>query len=174
MILTPDPKRRVFAYPAPVDLRKGYDGLFGLVEQGLKLDPMCGDLYLFVNEPRKLCKILVWDGSGLCIFAKRLTLGISMLDRQSQGGVLITVDPRLVRTIADGTSSDRGVLLGRAIAHELGHLLLGRANHARFGLMRGYWSRDELLRARAADWQFTGSEAAQMRRDVLGRLQAAN
>ena len=75
MILTPDPKRRVFAYPAPVDLRKGYDGLFGLVEQGLKCDPMCSDLYLFVNEPRKLCKILVWDGTGLCIFAKRLTLG---------------------------------------------------------------------------------------------------
>lgn len=75
MILTPNPARRVFAYPAPVDLRKGYDGLFGLVEQGLKRDPMCGDLYLFVNEARKLCKILVWDGSGLCIFAKRLTLG---------------------------------------------------------------------------------------------------
>ena len=36
---------------------------------------MCGDLYLFVNEPRKLCKILLWDGSGLCIFQKRLTLG---------------------------------------------------------------------------------------------------
>lgn len=75
MILTPDPKRRVFAYPAPVDLRNGYDGLFGLVEQGLKCDPMCGDLYIFVNESRKLCKILVWDGTGLCIFAKRLTIG---------------------------------------------------------------------------------------------------
>jgi len=75
MILTPDPKRRVFAYPAPVDLRKGYDGLFGLVEQGLRQDPMCGDLYLFVSESRKLCKVLVWDGSGLCIFQKRLTLG---------------------------------------------------------------------------------------------------
>jgi transposase len=58
-----------------VDLRKGYNGLFGLVEQGLRCDPMCGDLYVFVNEARKLCKILVWDGSGLCIFQKRLTLG---------------------------------------------------------------------------------------------------
>lgn len=75
MILTPNPARRVFAYPAPVDLRKGYDGLYGLVEQGLRCEPMCGDLYLFVNESRKLCKILVWDGSGLCIFQKRLTLG---------------------------------------------------------------------------------------------------
>jgi transposase len=75
VILTPNPARRVFAYPAPADLRKGYNGLFGLVEQGLRCDPMCGDLYLFVNEARKLCKILVWDGSGLCIFQKRLTLG---------------------------------------------------------------------------------------------------
>lgn len=75
MILTPNPSRRVFGYPAPADLRKGYNGLFGLVEQGLRCDPMCGDLYLFVNEARKLCKILVWDGSGLCIFQKRLTLG---------------------------------------------------------------------------------------------------
>lgn len=75
MILTPNPSRRVFGYPAPVDLRKGYNGLFGLVEQGLRQDPMCGDLYLFVSESRKLCKILVWDGSGLCIFQKRLTIG---------------------------------------------------------------------------------------------------
>ncbi len=75
MILTPNPSRRVFAYPAPADLRKGYNGLFGLVEQGLRCDPMCGDLYLFVSESRKLCKILVWDGSGLCIFQKRMTLG---------------------------------------------------------------------------------------------------
>ena len=75
MILTPNASRRVFAYPAPVDLRKGYDGLFGLVEQGLRRDPMCGDLYIFVNESRKLSKILLWDGSGLCIFQKRLSLG---------------------------------------------------------------------------------------------------
>lgn len=66
---------RVFAYPAPVDLRKGYDGLYGLVEQGLKQDPMSGDLFLFVNDSRKLCKVLVWDGSGLCIFQKRLAKG---------------------------------------------------------------------------------------------------
>jgi transposase len=76
MILTPNPSRRVFGYPAPVDLRKGYDGLYGLVEQGLHCDPMGGDLYLFVNESRKLCKILVWDGSGLCIFQKRMSRGM--------------------------------------------------------------------------------------------------
>ncbi len=75
MILAPSRSVRVFAYPAPVDLRQGYDGLYGLVEQGLKRDPMTGDLFLFVNESRKLCKVLVWDGSGLCIFQKRLAKG---------------------------------------------------------------------------------------------------
>jgi len=75
MILAPSRAVRVFAYPAAVDLRKGYDGLYGLVERGLHQDPMSGDLFLFVSASRKLCKVLVWDGSGLCIFQKRLTRG---------------------------------------------------------------------------------------------------
>ena len=75
MILAPSRAVRVFAYPAAVDLRNGYNGLFGLVQNGLKSDPMSGDLFLFVNESRKLCKVLLWDGTGLCIFQKRLERG---------------------------------------------------------------------------------------------------
>jgi transposase len=66
---------RVFAYPEPIDLRKGYDGLFGLVKTGLGRDPLSGDLFLFVNKRRGACKVLVWDGTGLCIFQKRLERG---------------------------------------------------------------------------------------------------
>ncbi|CAN5300032.1 hypothetical protein BH09MYX1_BH09MYX1_48400 [soil metagenome] len=66
---------RVYAYPEPVDLRKGYDGLFGRVKTGLERDPLRGDLFLFVNRPRKGCKVLLWDGTGLCIFQKRLERG---------------------------------------------------------------------------------------------------
>jgi transposase len=66
---------RVFAFPAAVDLRKGYDGLYGLVQTGLKRDPLSGELFLFVNQARKLCKVLLWDGTGLCIFQKRLEKG---------------------------------------------------------------------------------------------------
>ena len=58
MILGTSRAVRVFAYPAPVDLRKGYDGLYGLVQTGLKRDPLSGELFLFVNESRKLCKVL--------------------------------------------------------------------------------------------------------------------
>lgn len=75
MILGTSRVVRVFAYPEPVDLRKGYDGLFGLVKVGLGRDPLSGDLFLFVNRPRKGCKVLLWDGTGLCIFQKRLERG---------------------------------------------------------------------------------------------------
>ena len=66
---------RVFARPTPTDLRKGYDGLYGLVKQALGHDPLSGDLFLFVNRERTGCKVLVWDGTGLCIFQKRLERG---------------------------------------------------------------------------------------------------
>jgi transposase len=66
---------RVFAYPEPADLRKGYNGLYGLVQSGLGHDPLSGDLFLFVNRRRTGCKVLVWDGTGLCIFQKRLERG---------------------------------------------------------------------------------------------------
>ena len=58
------------------DLRKGYNGLFGLVQQsGLGRDPLSGDLFLFVNRKRTSCKVLLWNGTGLCIFQKRLERG---------------------------------------------------------------------------------------------------
>ncbi len=49
MILGTSRVVRVFAYPEPVDLRKGYDGLFGLVKTGLGRDPLSGDLFLFAT-----------------------------------------------------------------------------------------------------------------------------
>ena len=75
MILCTSRSVRVFAYPEPADLRKGYNGLYGLVQSGLGQDPLSGDLFLFVNRRRTGCKVLVWDGTGLCIFQKRLERG---------------------------------------------------------------------------------------------------
>jgi transposase len=45
------------------------------VQTGLRRDPLGGELFLFVNRSRKLCKVLLWDGTGLCIFQKRLERG---------------------------------------------------------------------------------------------------
>lgn len=66
---------RVWACGQPTDLRKGYNGLVGLVKQVLGHDPLNGDLFLFVNRRRTGCKVLLWDGTGLCIFMKRLERG---------------------------------------------------------------------------------------------------
>lgn len=75
MMLGTSRSLRVWAYPAPTDLRKGYNGLYGLVQTALEHDPLSGDLFLFVNRARTACKVLVWDGTGLCIFQKRLERG---------------------------------------------------------------------------------------------------
>lgn len=66
---------RVFARGAPTDLRKGFNGLYGLVQRELGRDPLSGDAYLFVNRTRKSAKVLLFDGTGLCIYAKRLAQG---------------------------------------------------------------------------------------------------
>ncbi len=65
----------VYAFGAPADLRKGFDGLSGLVTGELDQDPLSGDLFLFVNRAQTLAKVLVWDGTGLCVYSKRLEQG---------------------------------------------------------------------------------------------------
>ncbi len=65
----------VYAYGAPVDMRKGFDGLSALVMNDLGRDPLAGDFYVFTNRTRKRAKVLLWDGTGLCIYAKRLEQG---------------------------------------------------------------------------------------------------
>lgn len=66
---------RVFARNQPTDLRAGFDRLYGLVRQELGKDPLTGDLYLFVSRDRRAAKVLHWDGTGLCVYAKRLARG---------------------------------------------------------------------------------------------------
>jgi len=67
---------RVFAYKKVTDMRKGYEGLGALVRENLKSDPMSGDLYLFVNRRRNRTKVLLYDGTGMCIYMKRLDKGL--------------------------------------------------------------------------------------------------
>jgi transposase len=65
----------VYAYAQPTDMRKGFDGLSALVTQGLERDPLSGDAFIFVSRDRVRAKVLHWDGTGLCIYAKRLERG---------------------------------------------------------------------------------------------------
>lgn len=56
-------------------MRKGFDGLYGLVENAMAMDPLNGYLFVFINANRSRIKILFWDRDGLALFYKRLEKG---------------------------------------------------------------------------------------------------
>jgi transposase len=58
-----------------VDMRRGFNGLYGLVRDHLGEDPLSGHVFLFSNRSRTRVKALVWDGSGLWVCAKRIERG---------------------------------------------------------------------------------------------------
>jgi transposase len=74
-MLTLPPSVRIYVATQPCDLRKQFDGLALLVEQGLKEDPRNGHLYVFRNRRGSHVRILFWDRSGYCLVSKRLEKG---------------------------------------------------------------------------------------------------
>ena len=56
-------------------MRRSFNTLSALVQQSFKRDLLEGDLFLFVGKDRKRAKVLYFDGTGLCLFAKRLSSG---------------------------------------------------------------------------------------------------
>lgn len=66
---------RIFIALGATDMRKGFDGLCGLIYGALEQDPLSGHLFLFVNRRRDKLKILYWDGDGLAIWYRRLEQG---------------------------------------------------------------------------------------------------
>jgi transposase len=67
--------QRYYIYQGGVDMRKGFDGLHGLVVNHLGRTGLEGDVYLFFNRQRTQVKMLVWDRSGFVIYYKRLERG---------------------------------------------------------------------------------------------------
>lgn len=62
----------VHCYSEPVSMGKSFKGLIDIVEKKMKLKTMSKDLFLFFNKKRTYVKVLFWDGTGLCILAKKL------------------------------------------------------------------------------------------------------
>lgn len=78
----------VFAAPEPCDMRKGYNGLFALTRDLIRQEPLSGHLFLFVAKNRKRAKVLFWDGTGLCVFQKRLEQGRFVAPWERKDGAL--------------------------------------------------------------------------------------
>jgi transposase len=108
----------VYAYAAPIDMRKGFDGLSALVAEGLERDPLNGDVYLFVSRDRVRAKVLHWDGTGLCIYAKRLERGRFAHLWRDTGDAPITLTVSELDLLLDGsTMVGRVTLSPPALTH---------------------------------------------------------
>ena len=134
----------------------------------------CGDM---ASDPAATACSTPLDASELSVRLVRLPgtasargelqLGYSLVDTAVGAGTLATIYADRVAWLAGEAGADMPTLVGFAIAHEIGHLLLGTNAHSGTGLMRAVWSRAELRRNEAADWLFGPSEAARMRSSVL-------
>ncbi len=69
------PATRIYLAVGATDMRKGFEGLYGLVRERLRCEPLSGHLFLFCNAQRNRLKLFFWDGSGLWVCAKRLEKG---------------------------------------------------------------------------------------------------
>jgi hypothetical protein len=82
---------------------------------------------------------------------------------------LATIFLDRVEALSAKAGADSGQLLGRAMAHEIGHLLLGTTHHADRGLMRGVWSTIDLQKDQPLDWMLSAEEGTLMRRALALR-----
>jgi hypothetical protein len=94
------------------------------------------------------------------------SLGYSVVDVKEGRGWLATIFVDRVDRAARAANSNSSRLFGQVIAHEIGHLLLGRSTHAARGLMRSRWTTDEMRREAPWDWLVLRSEAGEMRRSL--------
>ena len=94
------PATRIYLAAGPTDMRKSFEGLYGLVRDRLRCEPLSGHLFLFCNAQRNRLKVLVWDGTGLWVCAKRLPKGCFSWPQSGDGqGKVVSESRRTVLII---------------------------------------------------------------------------
>jgi transposase len=96
----------VFVGLEPIDLRWGFDRLAGVVAERLQRDARSRALFLFFGRRRDALKILFFDGTGLCMFYKRLDAGTFRLPLAPAGTAMIAIEDRVLDDLLDGVDLD--------------------------------------------------------------------
>ena len=76
--------KRIFLYSQSVDMRKGFNGLSGIVTQQMGGNALSGDAFVFVGRRKDRLKLLVWEPSGFVLYYKRLEAGTFRLPSGNQ------------------------------------------------------------------------------------------
>jgi transposase len=81
---------QVWIVAGRTDMRRGFTGLSGMVQQTLNRDPFSGHVFVFRGHRGDLIKVLWWDGDGMCLFAKRLERGRFVWPQAEDGSIHLT------------------------------------------------------------------------------------
>ena len=93
---------KIYLHAEPVDMRKSFDGLFGIIKSDLHLDVRDGGVFMFLNLRRNRIKLMHWDRDGLSIWMKRLEKGCFQRPLRSPDGKHVIVDPTELQSILSG------------------------------------------------------------------------
>src|SRR3954468_11829719 len=97
-MIAPPAGVKIWLAAGVTDMRRGFDGLAGVVAQQLKLDPFSGAVFIFRGRRGHLVKVLFWDGQGLVLYAKRLERrGRFVWPTNTEGVVSLTPARRAMR-----------------------------------------------------------------------------
>ena len=106
-MLTLPPSVRIWLATEPVDMRKSFRGLSGIVRQRLQDDPLSGHVFCFLNTRRTLMKTLVYDRVGYVIVYRRLSRGTFQLPTFEAGQTRVRLDAGELALILEGIDLNR-------------------------------------------------------------------
>jgi len=101
-MLAISPQVKIYLHTQPIDMRKSFDGLFGIIKSDLHLDVRDGGVFMFLNLRRNRIKLMHWDRDGLAIWMKRLERGCFQRPLRSPDGKHVIVDPIELQSILSG------------------------------------------------------------------------
>jgi transposase len=92
----------IFVGLDPIDLRWSFDRLAGVVTERIGREARCGALFVFFGKRKDAIKVLFCDGSGMCVFYKRLDRGTFRLPEPTVGTTSVAIDERALDDLLDG------------------------------------------------------------------------
>ncbi len=95
-------QRQYFLYHQATDMRKGFNGLSGLVRNEVEKDPLSGDVFIFINRRRNRMKLLVWESSGFVLYYKQLERGTFEIPEPEPGESSCSISWRDLVLILEG------------------------------------------------------------------------